>query len=405
MSQLPEGGKSDRNVRWASTMSGYSGPVRLAHADSAARIDRAAAGVPGAAAADAGAGAAADAHADAPLPLEREAREEREAGFLAPGATRAIAGGVRARAEEPDPWRTCFERDRDRILHATSFRRLAGKTQVFVFPQDHQRTRLTHALEVAQVATAIARACRLNVALTEAIALGHDCGHGPGGHASEDALDPFLPGGFDHAPWGAYVSLAPLNLCTETIDGIANHSWSRPAPSTPEGEVVSWADRVAYVCHDWEDAVLTGIVSPHQLPPLVRDVCGDRRSAQLGAFIHGVVAATLRTGQVGMEEDAAEALSAFRACNYERIYLRQASVRQGEAVVQVLRALVEHFADRPHLMADSSGRASSDVLAGSQEALVAAVTYVAGMTDRFAFRQAVALLGWDPEKLPAGVGS
>jgi dGTPase len=376
-------------------MSGYSGPVRLAHADSAARIDRPDA--PGAS--DAGA------TEDVLPPLEREAREVREDGFLAPGATRAIGAGERARAEEADPWRTCFERDRDRILHAPSFRRLAGKTQVFVFPQDHQRTRLTHALEVAQVATAIARACRLNVALTEAIALGHDCGHGPGGHASEDALDPFLPGGFDHAPWGAHVSLAPLNLCAQTVDGIANHSWSRPAPSSPEGEVVSWADRVAYVCHDWEDAVLTGIVSPHQLPPLVRDVCGERRSAQLGAFIHGVVAATLRTGQVGMDEDAAEALSAFRACNYERIYLRQASVRQGEAVIQVLRALVEHFADRPHLMADMSGHASLDVLAGSQEALVAAVTYVAGMTDRFAFRQAVALLGWDPEKLPAGVGS
>jgi dGTPase len=395
MGQLPPVGKTERNVRWASTMSGYSGPARLAHADSSARIDGPNPAGPG----------DAQAEDDARLPLEREAREEREAGFLAPGATRAVGGGARARAEAPDPWRTCFERDRDRILHATSFRRLAGKTQVFVFPQDHQRTRLTHALEVAQVATAIARACRLNVALTEAIALGHDCGHGPGGHASEDALDPFLPGGFDHAPWGAHVSLAPLNLCAQTIDGIANHSWSRPAPSSPEGEVVSWADRVAYVCHDWEDAVLTGIVSSHQLPPLVRQVCGERRSAQLGAFIHGVVAATLRTGQVGMEEDAAEALSAFRSCNYERIYLRDASVRQGDAVVHVLRALVEHFADRPHLMAETSEPASPDVLAGSQQAVVAAVTYVAGMTDRFAFRQAVALLGWDPAKLPAGVGS
>ena len=398
MGQLPpdgKDGKTDRNVRWASTMSGYSGPVRLAHADSAARID-----LPDAA----GPGGASD-EDDARLPLEREAREEREAGFLAPGATRAVGGGERSRAEAPDPWRTCFERDRDRILHATAFRRLAGKTQVFVFPQDHQRTRLTHALEVAQVATAIARACRLNVALTEAIALGHDCGHGPGGHASEDALDPFLPGGFDHAPWGAHVSLAPLNLCAQTIDGIANHSWSRPAPSSPEGEVVSWADRVAYVCHDWEDAVLTGIVSPHQLPALVRDVCGERRSAQLGAFIHGVVAATLRTGQVGMEEDAAEALSAFRSCNYERIYLREASVRQGEAVVHVLRALVEHFADRPHLITETIAHGQPDVVAGSAQAIEAAVTYVAGMTDRFAFRQAVALLGWDPDKLPAGVGS
>ena len=385
---------TERNVRWAATMAGYAGPVRLAHADSHARI-----------------GPAPGGGNEPPLraaePCGRTEREDLEASLLAPGATRAAGAGERVRAEEPDAWRTCFERDRDRILHATAFRRLAGKTQVFVFPQDHQRTRLTHALEVAQVAAAIARALRLNVALTEAIALGHDCGHGPGGHASEDALDPFVGGGFDHAPWGAWVSLAPLNLCAETVDGVANHSWSRPAPSTSEGEVVSWADRIAYVCHDWEDAVLAGIVAPSQLPAAVRSRCGERRSAQLGAFIAGVVSASLRTGQVGMDEEEAEALAAFRACNYERIYLRDASLRQGEAVVAVLRALVEHFADRPHLVADDAapgnGAASPDVLAGSEDAVHAAVTYVAGMTDRFAFRQAVALLGWDPAKLPAGV--
>jgi dGTPase len=388
---MPKSGGTERGARWAATMAGYSGPVRLAHADSHAGI----APPPGPALAD-----------DPPLaiPSGREEREELEETLLAPGATRPAGAGNRQEAEPPDEWRTCFERDRDRILHATSFRRLAGKTQVFVFPQDHQRTRLTHALEVAQVATAIARACRLNVALTEAVALGHDCGHGPGGHASEDALDPYVPGGFDHAPWGAFVSLAPLNLCTETVDGIANHSWSRPAPFTPEGEVVSWADRIAYVCHDWEDAVLAGIVAPHQLPAAVRSLCGERRSAQLGAFIMGVVSATLRTGQVGMEEEGAEALAAFRACNYERIYLRDASLRQGEAVVSVLRALVEHFSDRPHLITDRATSArAADVAAGSRDAVRAAVTYVAGMTDRFAFRQAVALLGWDPAKLPAGV--
>jgi dGTPase len=389
-------------------MSGYAGEIRLAHADSSARI--------GPTPADGGLGVGAGLQ-----PLVRVDREERDEALLAPGATRAHGAGDRARAEEPDQWRTSFERDRDRILHATSFRRLAGKTQVFVFPQDHQRTRLTHALEVAQVATAISRACRLNVALTEAIALGHDCGHGPGGHASEDALDPFLPGGFDHAPWGAHVSLASLNLCAETSDGIANHSWSRPAPSTPEGEVVSWADRVAYVCHDWEDAVLTGIVTPRQLPPAVRHLCGERRSAQLSAFISGVVSATVRTGQVGMEEQEADALAAFRACNYDLIYLRPASLAQGQAVMGVLRALVEHFADRPHLIAETSdaarprtrdsrgagsGRATpdpADLVAGGEEAIRAAVTYVAGMTDRFAFRQAVALLGWDADKLPVGV--
>ena len=392
MSATPKPAASERNTRWAATMSGYSGPVRLAHPDSHARVGPA----PESPEAD---------RANPSVPSGREERQELENSLLAPGATRSSGAGNRLELEEPDPWRTCFERDRDRILHASSFRRLAGKTQVFVFPQDHQRTRLTHALEVAQVATAIARACRLNVDLTEAIALGHDCGHGPGGHASEDALDPYVPGGFDHAPWGALVSLASLNLCAETVDGIANHSWSRPAPSTPEGEVVSWADRIAYVCHDWEDAVLSGIVAPHQLPAAVRSLCGERRSAQLGAFIAGVVSATLRTGQVGMEEEYAEALAAFRTCNYERIYLRDASLRQGDAVVSVLRALVEHFSDRPHLIADRGGPPPepSDVLAGSPEAVRAAVTYVAGMTDRYAFRQAVALLGWDPSKLPAGI--
>ncbi len=415
MGAVSRTGHTERSERWASTMDGYAGPVRLAHADSHARVgsvadaDRpvspagtARADLAGTAPGDAASVAASAAELRSPA-WRREEREELEGSLLAPGATRAAGAGNRARAEEPDPWRTCFERDRDRILHAPAFRRLAGKTQVFVFPQDHQRTRLTHALEVAQVATAIAAACRLNVALTEAIALGHDCGHGPGGHASEDALDPYLPGGFDHAPWGAFVSLAPLNLCRETIDGIANHSWSRPAPSSPEGEVVSWADRIAYVCHDWEDAVHAGIVAPHQLPASVRRRCGARRSTQLGAFIGAVVSATLRSGEVGMEEDVAEALAAFRACNYERIYLREASVRQGDAVIHVLRALVEHYSDRPHLVAEAAGGTPVDVVAGTEQAVRTAVTYVAGMTDRFAFRQAVALLGWDPAKLPTGV--
>ncbi|HEV8298442.1 MAG TPA: HD domain-containing protein, partial [Acidimicrobiales bacterium] len=238
---------TERGRTWAATMHGHdAGKVRRAHRDSAARVDLGS-------------------------PLDRAAREAREDELLAPDATRAVGAGDRAIAEEPDLLRTCFERDRDRILHGTSaFRRLAGKTQVFIFPADHQRTRLTHALEVAQVATSIARACRLNVALVEAIALGHDCGHGPGGHASEDAFSAYVPGGYDHAVWGADVVLADLNLCAPTLDGVRNHSWSRPAPFTPEGEVVSWADRIAYVCHDFEDAVLAGVVTPAMLPPVVR---------------------------------------------------------------------------------------------------------------------------------------
>ena len=162
----------------------------------------------------------------------------------------------------------------------------------------------------------------------------------------------FLPSGFDHAVWGADVSLAGLNLCAETLDGIRNHSWSRPAPATPEGEVVSWADRIAYVCHDWEDAVFAGIVTPTLLPDEVRARCGETRSSQLGAFIASVVDTSLASGRIGMDEASAEALAAFRRCNYERVYLRPASVEQGEAVVAVLRALVRFFGDQPNRIPD-----------------------------------------------------
>jgi len=331
-------------------------------------------------------------------PLSRAEREAAEGILLAPGATRAAGAGNRARPEDADALRTCFERDRDRILHSTAFRRLAGKTQVFVFPDDHQRTRLTHALEVAQVATAVARATRLNVALTEAIALGHDCGHGPGGHASEEALGPYLPGGYDHAVWGADVVLEPLNLCAETLDGIRNHSWSRPAPATPEGAVVSWADRCAYTAHDLEDAVRAGVVSLSMLPPVVVERCGETRASQLRSFIDGLVEGITASGQVGMRADLAEALAALRAFNYEHIYLRPASVAQAEAVVSVLQALVDFFADRPNALGPDLGLA-----AGSPEAVRAAVTYVGGMTDRFAFQSAVVHLGWDPSRLPVGI--
>jgi dGTPase len=372
---------TDRQAIWAATMAGHpdlDAPdhLRVAHADSGARVGT-------------------------PRVLDRAAREELEDSLLAPGATRARGAGVREIEEAPDPERTCFERDRDRIVHGTAFRRLAGKTQVFVFPDDHQRTRLTHAIEVAQVAVAIARASGLNVALTEAIALGHDCGHGPGGHASEDAFAPYVGGGYDHAVWGADVVLAPLNLCRETLDGIRNHSWSRPAPATAEGEVVSWADRIAYVCHDFEDAVHVGIVTPDMLPPVVRARCGTRRSRQLHAFIGGVVEAVRSTGRVGMSADLAEALGEFRRFNYDRIYMRPASVEQSRSVIRVLRALVEHYADRPNALPRPSAAAGLEP--GSAAALRESVTYVGGMTDRFAFDEARSRLGWRDADLPVGI--
>ncbi|HEX2039596.1 MAG TPA: HD domain-containing protein [Acidimicrobiales bacterium] len=328
-------------------------------------------------------------------PRDRVAAEAWEQEHLAPGATRAVGAGDRAEPEAPDRFRTCFERDRDRIKHSRPFRRLAGKCQVFVAPDnDHLRTRLTHAIEVAQVAVSIARPTGLNVALVEAAALGHDCGHGPAGHASEEALSPFVEGGYHHAVYGADVVLADLNLCAETLDAVRNHSWNRPAPRTPEGEVVAWADRIAYVCHDFEDAVRAGIVAVHDLPLEVADVVGVRRSAQLHAFITALVDTIAQTGRVAMRRAEADALAAFREFNFERIYLRPEAVRQAEAVIELLRALTEWYTAHPSAVGDPDAHL---------DPTAAAVRYVSGMTDRFAFRTAVEHLGWDPSKLPRGV--
>lgn len=364
---------SPRAQAWATTMHGHgAGAVVLAHRDSDQRL--------------------------APGPIVgRRLRERREAELLRPGATLASGAGHRAVAEEPDVERTCFERDRDRIVHSTAFRRLAGKTQVVVYPSDHQRTRLTHALEVAQVATSVARGIGVNVPLTDAIALGHDCGHGPGGHASEDAFDVYLPGGFDHGPWGADVVLQDLNLCAETLDGIRNHSWSRPAPTTVEGEIVSWADRIAYCAHDLEDAVHAGIVDLAELPEEISDVCGRTRREQLSTFIRSIIRTAHDHDRIGMASAEAGALAALRSFNYERIYVRPESLAQSQAVVDVLTALVDHYLADPARLPQPP--------ADDADPVVAAVTYVAGMTDQYAFDTAVRRLGWDTDRLPRGIDS
>lgn len=357
-----------RAIAWATTMSGHPGEaVVQAHAEPGARLGL-------------------------QRPILREQREAWEAERLVPGATLAYGAGNRARPEAPDPERTCFERDRDRIVHSTAFRRLAGKTQVVVHPTDHQRTRLTHALEVAQVATSIARGVGANVALAEAIALGHDCGHGPGGHASEDAFDPFLPEGYDHGPWGADVVLTPLNLCLETLDGIRNHSWSRPTPATVEGEIVSWADRIAYCAHDLEDAVGAGIVALADVPDAVVEVAGATRREQLSIFVREVIGTAVATGEIGMSAPVAAALAELRSFNYERIYTRPESLAQSAAVIAVLQALVSFYLENPGRLPEPPD---------DPDRLVhATVAYVGGMTDRFAFDTAVQLLGWDPARLP-----
>ena len=201
-------------------------------------------------------------------------------------------------------------------------------------------------------------------------------------------MSPFLPEGFDHAVWGADVTAAPLNLCAETLDGIRNHSWSRPSPATPEGEVVALADRIAYCAHDLEDAVHAQIVTSDELPLLVAEYCGTSRARQLDAFVTDAVTTTLASDTVAISETMGEALEALRRFNYERIYLRQASLDQSSAVVDLLRALVDHYVGHPAALP-----AVADLVPDDPGTVRAAVGYVSGMTDRFACTKAEELLG------------
>lgn len=333
----------------------------------------------------------------------REAKEEHEAKLLCDGATRSVGAGDRALAEEADAYATCFEVDVARIRTAAAFRRMAGKAQVFVAPRnDMLRNRLTHVLEVAQVATTVADALGLNVALTEAIALGHDCGHGPGGHPAEEAFSGFIPGGFDHAVWGADMVLTPLNLCSQTLDGIRNHSWKRPAPATPEGAIVAWSDRINYVCHDWDDALRANVVAEGTLPEIVARKAGSTQHEQLAFFTREIITASAEHGTICMEQSAAEVLDAFRANNFERIYLRPAALEQSEKVVRILTSLVEFLAEHPANVPDVFTGAIP-FPASPEEAAHVAVAYVASMTDRYAFATAKDLLGLPESAMPRSV--
>ena len=323
--------------------------------------------------------------------LDVSNRLEIERSTYSRSATFSSKEGIRAKKETQEQhgsgmtssilFRTNFEHDRDRILHSQPFRRLAGKTQVHLNPDDHQRTRLTHALEVAQIAKAIARALRLNETLAEAIALGHDCGHGPGGHASEDAFDIYLPGGFNHAIFGADVTLRRLNLCVETLDGIRNHSWSLNTPMTPEAEIVSFADRIAYVCHDAEDALSCEMITPENYPKHLKDFLVRSKGQQIDFFIRGVLEGTLSSGIISISKEAGEILSEYRKFNYEYIYQHPRSVEQNEHVIFMLRNLVDFYIDNFELLPTSYRQG---VRLEKGDISRAVVEYVAGMTDDYA---------------------
>jgi dGTPase len=313
----------------------------------------------------------------------REVREAEERERLAPAATRAADSRGRERPEPEDPDRTAFERDRDRILHSKAFRRLKHKTQVFLNPDgDHFVTRLTHTLQVAQVGRAIAASLGLNEPLTEAVCLGHDIGHAPFGHTGETALTPYVEGEWQHAIHGVRVVtvLEPLNLTWEVRDGIRQSSWKNdPPPATPEGWVCRFADRIAYLAHDAQDAVRAGVLAPDTVPARFRAVFGEPGRDWIDTMVHAVVDASVAAGHVTMGAGELELMHELRDWMFEHVYLRPEAMAQGERAVRVIRDLVEHFAAHADEIPDAYR------LPGSSD-LQAAVDHVAGMSDRFAIR-------------------
>ncbi len=315
--------------------------------------------------------------------LQRVRRADREAAEdrLSPAGTRSAASRGRAQPEPPDSDRTAFEVDRDRILHSKAFRRLKHKTQVFLDPDgDHYVTRLTHALQVTQVARALAVGLGLNEPLAEAIALGHDVGHSPFGHTGEQALSPYVDGGWHHAAQSVRIFdvLDPANLTEEVRDGIRAHTWRiTPGPATPEGACVRYADRIAYLSHDAQDAVRAGLLAPGDFPAAVRDALGPPGGRWVGALVTAVLDASAAAGTVTIVADAGAVMAELRAFLFARVYDRAGAGPRSAAAVTVIRRLVEHHLAHPAAIPATYRET------GAPPA-TQVVDYVAGMTDRYA---------------------
>jgi len=305
---------------------------------------------------------------------------------LGPRATLAAETKGRDRQEDPDPLRTVFQRDRDRIVHSKAFRRLKHKTQVFISPEgDHYRVRLTHTLEVAQIARTAARALRLNEDLTEAIALGHDLGHTPFGHLGEEALTPFLGRPFRHNEQSLRVvdhlenDGQGLNLTWEVRDGIVNHTWSMPLPSTLEGQVARFSDRIAYVNHDVDDALRAEIIEPEEVPAPVRSRLGEAHGARINTLVTDLVTHSEDRDQISLSEPVLQALDQLRDFLFERVYLRKEARSEQEKAIGLVRSLFEYYLEHPEAVPAESPGIPDDLPTRVAD-------YIAGMTDRFALR-------------------
>src|SRR5881409_214304 len=271
---------------------------------------------------------------------------EHEEQWLSPRAVRSYDTRGRARDEDECRLRTPFQRDRDRILHSKPFRRLKGKTQVFIDPAgDHYRTRMTHTLETTAIARGVARALQLNEDLVEAIGLGHDMGHPPFGHAGEEALDQAVQKHFDrrfrHNEHSLQIAES-LNLTAEVRDGILTHTGERE-PATMEGKIVRIVDRVAYINHDIDDAVLFGILDPTDLPQDEVALLGERGSRRIDALVHDLVESSQRAGDIVQSEEIGGAMLALRSFMFERVYLGPHARLEQERARAAIRRIFEHL--------------------------------------------------------------
>jgi dGTPase len=314
-----------------------------------------------------------------------EARiREQEDTCLSPLAVRSYETRGRGAEDEECGLRTPFQRDRDRIVHSKSFRRLKHKTQVFIDPKgDHYRTRLTHTLETAGISRTVARALRLNEDLTEAIAVGHDLGHPPFGHTGEEVLDEVLFERFGRRFRHNEQSLRVvhvlerdgrgLNLTAEVLDGILHHTGAGE-PATLEGKIVRLVDRVAYINHDIDDALRAGLLSPGDLPQDELELLGERGSVRIDRLVHDIVETSAQAGDIVQSDEIGRAMLGLRAFMFERVYLGPAAQEQRDTATATVRRIFAHLVEHPE-----------DLPEGRPGELSEQVTdYVAGMTDRFA---------------------
>lgn len=307
----------------------------------------------------------------------RERIEENEYLTLSPHATKSRETRGREVTLTPCEIRTEFQRDRDRIIHSKSFRRLKHKTQVFISPEgDHYRTRLTHTLEVSQIGRTIARALRLNEDLVEAISLGHDLGHTPFGHAGEAALNSLAKGGFRHNEQSVRVVdiIEKLNLTYEVRDGILNHTGDSVA-STPEGKIIKIADRIAYINHDIDDAIRAGVLSNDAIPADLIRILGATHSDRIDCMIKNCITSSIDTSDVCMSGEVFDAMNALRKFMFDNVYVGSDAKTEEEKVTSIMSGLYTYYINHPEAVPDI------DPCCDIERSVC---DYIAGMSDRYA---------------------